>query len=125
MTDRVVAVGILVMILLIPVAALKPVHAEGVIVTQPSMKNSDGTVLSEVGIGQQVALSTTITNDNDSKQPFTCIFDVRDSNGVTVYLSWLSGTLPPNDRFDIGLSWNPEKRGSYEVRTFVVSDLKN
>jgi hypothetical protein len=81
--------------------------------------------VSEVTVGQQIVLSTQIVNNIGNDQPFVGLIEVRDDTGVTVFLSWQTGTLTPSGRTDVGISWTPEIAGDYEVRTFVISNLEN
>jgi hypothetical protein len=89
----------------------------------PSLKDISGNEIDEVGVGQQVVLSTTIQNNNDEPQPFVALIEVRDSDGITVFLAWQTGTLNANGEAEVGLSWTPEEAGDYTVRTFVISEL--
>jgi hypothetical protein len=94
-------------------------------VTPPELQDVTGQVLDEVSAGQQVVLATSVRNNNAGPQPFVALIEVRDSNDVTVFLAWQTGTLPANGQTQVGLSWTPDIAGDYEVRTFVISDLNN
>ena len=74
-------------------------------------------------VGTSLTLSTTITNNNDQSQDFVLLIEVRDSDGVTLFLGLQSGTLDPSGSADIGVSWQPGNEGSFEVRTFAITDL--
>lgn len=91
--------------------------------TSPTVQSSTGQPLSEVTVGQQVVLTTTIVNNVEENTPFVGLVEVRDSNDVTTYLAWQTGELSPNGRANIGLSWTPDFSGVYTVRTFVITDL--
>lgn len=75
--------------------------------------------------GKQATLSLVITNDADRTQQFVELVEVRDSDGVTVFLAWQSGTLDPNSQTQIGVSWIPERPGDYTARTFAISNFDN
>ena len=75
--------------------------------------------------GKQATLSLVITNDGDHTQQFVELVEVRDSDGVTVFLAWQSGTLDPNGQTQIGISWIPERPGDYAARTFAISNFDN
>jgi hypothetical protein len=83
-------------------------------VTAPAIKNATTGV---------IILSTTITNNNDRSQPFVGIIEVRDNIGVTVFLAFWNGTLDPLLSTDIGVVWQPEHDGVFELRSFVISSL--
>jgi hypothetical protein len=91
----------------------------------PTLKDVQGKTLSSVQQGQQVVLSTTVNNNENQETPFVAIVEVRDSNDVTTYLAWQTGTLNANGHAEVGLSWTPSQSGNYQVRTFILSDLSN
>jgi hypothetical protein len=64
-------------------------------------------------------------NSQAQVQPFVALIEVRDSDGITVYLAWQTGVLGRNSDAQVGLSWIPNVADSYEIRTFVITDLKN
>jgi hypothetical protein len=103
-----------------------PAGRQGVDATTPGkpvVKDIVGMILPSIAVGQQAILSTAIANNNDASQPFVALVEVRDSQGMTVFLEWQTGTLNPSGEAEVGLSWTPDKAGSYNVRTFVVSSL--
>lgn len=73
--------------------------------------------------GSSLTLSTTIANNNEQLQPFVLLFEVRDSNDVTVFLALQSGTLGPNGSADIGVLWQPLNQGAFEVRSFAIAEI--
>jgi hypothetical protein len=74
--------------------------------------------------GQQTLLSTEISSSfPEEEQPFVAIIEVRDSSGVTVFIGWQRGTLAPQGRTEVGMSWIPQEPGNFQVRTFLISDL--
>jgi len=91
--------------------------------TAPALTDATGKVLTSVIVGQQVVLTTTIVNNQDAPQTHATILEVRDGNGVTVFIGWGTGTLAAKASTNIGLSWTPDNPGSYTLRTFVLDDL--
>ena len=73
--------------------------------------------------GSSLTLSTTIANNNEQLQPFVVLFEVRDSNDVTIFLAFQSGTLDPNGSADIGVLWQPLNEGAFEVRSFAIAEI--
>jgi hypothetical protein len=76
-----------------------------------------------LAVGESITLSTSISNSNEHEQPFVVIIEVRDSEGVTVYLALQGGMLEPTGSADIGVLWQPGQPGTYEVRTFAISHV--
>ncbi len=75
-------------------------------------------------VDNSLTLATAIMNNNNQEQPLVVIFDVRDSQGATIYLGFQSGMLEPNGHTEIGVQWQPSQTGTYEIRTFAISDLE-
>lgn len=93
--------------------------------SEPEVKDVQGNSLDEIGVGQQVVLATTIQNNVEDERPFVAIIEVRDKDGITVFLAWQTGMLNPDDNAQVGLSFTPFDRGTYTTRTFVLSSLAN
>ncbi|UVS67911.1 hypothetical protein NWT39_08340 [Nitrososphaera viennensis] len=108
----------------LPIGASAP-RADATSPSNPVLKDFAGQTLTEVTAGQQVFLSTAITNNQDTPQPFAAIVEVRDADGITVYLQWQQSTLTANGKVDVGLSWTPDAPGTYTVRTFVVNNISS
>jgi hypothetical protein len=79
---------------------------------------------SDIHVGTQMLLTTSVQNNKALAMPFMTLFEVRDSSGITVNLQLLSGKLASNDSMTVGASWMPEVKGDYEIRTFAISDFK-
>jgi hypothetical protein len=98
---------------------------ENVSPSSPEVKDFSGGDIDEVNVGQQVVLSTTIANNVDADQPFVALVEVRDSDEATIFLAWQTGILDSNDDAEVGLSFMPDKPGTYSIRTFVISSLSD
>jgi hypothetical protein len=51
------------------------------------------------------------------------LIEVRDSGGATVFLALQGGTLEPSGSTQIGVLWQLDRAGTFEVRTFVVTTI--
>jgi hypothetical protein len=76
-------------------------------------------------VGQQVLITSDITNPTIANQNFTYIVQIQDKNGSTASLAWLSGTMLPNQTSSPSVSWTPGKAGNYIVNIFVWQSLTN
>jgi hypothetical protein len=63
------------------------------------------------------------TVDSQDNYPFTTMMEVRDSDGITIYLAWQIGSMKPWTDSSFGSSWTPEKPGEYMIRAFSMGDL--
>lgn len=81
--------------------------------------------VTSIYLDSMVLVSTTVKNNNPVSQPFTILVETRDSDGATVNLQVQKGTLNANGSADVAISWIPQERGTFQIRAFVVSSLKN
>jgi len=85
--------------------------------------DSFGQTVTQVSIGEQVLIQSEVVNTQNRKQPFVYIVQVKDSNGVTVSLSWLTAELPPNDSLKVSQSWLPLTAVQYTIEIFVWESI--
>jgi len=78
-----------------------------------------GKPMEDVFTGQQVLVQADVRNNLDQKQQFAYIVLIKDADGITVSLSWLSGTLPPSESLSAAQSWVPETTGTFTVQVFL------
>ncbi|MGI0020049.1 MAG: hypothetical protein ACREAY_06235 [Nitrososphaera sp.] len=73
--------------------------------------------------GSQALLQATIDNNcSIDDYPVTIIFEVRDFNGMTSYLTIQQIRLSPaTQMFTVSSSWTPENPGEYTVRVFSMA----
>jgi len=44
---------------------------------------------------------------------------VKDSDGFTVALPWISGNIGPQQSVSVAVPWTPDKAGEYTIEIFV------
>lgn len=91
--------------------------------SNPRILNSNGSSLDRVTAGQQVQIVSEITSNEKVKQPFAYLVQVQDSNGITVSLSWITGSLEPSQLLSLGQSWEPKLPGKYTAQIFVWQSI--
>lgn len=115
--------------MLVPaVAVLAPAFAltyPASFTSTPALHDLEGNDVSSVRAGRQAMLAMHVVNVEPRGMPFLAIIEVRDSDDITVHLGWTGGRAEPNSAHDLGWSWLPDRPGNYELRTFVVSELKS
>jgi len=98
---------------------------ERILSSEPLLLNSAGESITEIFAGELLLIQSEITNNGNSKQSFVYIVQVKNSDGATVSLSWLTSELAVKDSFTATQSWLPLVSGHYMVETFVWDDLQN
>ena len=81
--------------------------------------------LDTVSVDQQVQIVADLSNGQDRTQEFAYLVQVQDSNGVTVSLAWISGTLEPAQTLSPSASWIPTEAGEYTATAFVWESVDN
>ena len=64
-----------------------------------------------------------IENKLNYDQEFIYFFQIKNSDGSVISLSWMQGQLSPNQILDISQSWIPEKSDTYFLETYVWNSL--
>lgn len=90
-----------------------------------SIRDGLGSPVDAPATGQQVQVVGGLTSNQQVKQPFTYLIQIRDADGLVVKLSWLSGVLQPGDTLDASLSWTPEAPGRYAIESFVWESVRS
>ena len=75
--------------------------------------------------GQQIQITADLTNGQDRDQPFAYLVQIQDANGVTVSLSWITGTLTAGQSLNPAQSWTPQSSGTYTAQIFVWQSIDN
>jgi hypothetical protein len=94
-------------------------------IDQIYLADSQGNQIQHPSQGQQVQIITQIQNLQQYQQDFTNIIQVTDSSGATVSLSWVTGSLTGEQKFEISQSWTPKHRDDYTIEIFVWKSLEN
>jgi len=84
-----------------------------------------GNSLDSVSVDQQVQITADLANGQDREQAFAYLAQIQDSNGVTVSLAWITGSLSAGQSFSPALSWIPTAPGEYTATAFVWESVEN
>jgi hypothetical protein len=87
--------------------------------------DSTGKTLDGVVKGQQIQIASDITNKVNKEQAFAYLVQIQDSNGIALSLSWITGSLLPNQNMSLSQSWTPKSTGTYTAQIFVWQGITN
>ena len=87
--------------------------------------NTFGNSIDTVSVDQQVQITADLSNGQDRNQDFAYLIQIQDSDGITVSLSWIAGSLSPGQSFSPSASWTPTSVGTYTVTAFVWESIDN
>ena len=87
------------------------------------LSDSFGQPISEYLSNKQMQIVGTIENKINYDQEFIYFFQIKNSNGSVISLSWIQGKLSPTQILDISQSWLPQKPDTYLLETYVWNSL--
>jgi len=87
--------------------------------------DASGNSVAEVSVDQQVQIAADVSNGQGKDQAFAYLVQVQDASGVTVSLSWLTGSLTSGQSMTAAQSWTPTSSGSYTATVFVWESVSN
>ena len=96
---------------------------EQVTASNPRILDSSGNSLSKVVTNKQIQIVSDVTNQENKDQPFAYLVQVQDKNGITLYLSWITGAMVPKQTLNLGQSWLPTSAGTYTIQIFVWQSI--
>ena len=102
-----------------------PEVKEKVSLSRITLVDQTGSRLRDITVGQQVMIQAKVTSNFETTEEIAYISQVKDSDGITVALSWITGTLTPGQSFELAVSWIPEAPGEYTAEVFVWKSIKN
>ena len=71
----------------------------------------------------QMQIVGNIENKINYDQEFIYFFQIKNSDGSVISLSWIQGQLSPNQILDISQSWIPQKSDTYILETYIWNSL--
>ena len=78
-----------------------------------------GNLLSEISANQSLQITADLQNNTIKDQAFTYLVQIRDANGITVHLAWITGILAAGQTLSPSLSWSSQISGMYDATMFV------
>ena len=86
--------------------------------------NDDGGAV-VIPAGQQVQVTADLSYAQDADQDFVYLVQIQDSEGITVSLSSLAGSLSGSQSLSLLTSWLPTNLGTYTVTAFLWESIEN
>lgn len=96
---------------------------EKIAVIETRVTDENGKPLTNIVVGKQVIFGSMIQNSLNIRQPYSVILQVKDSNGYTVMLSWVSGNLEAKRTISASIAWKPDVAGEYTAEIFLWESM--
>ena len=89
---------------------------DGIVLNDVGIVNSFGQSFDEIKADQILQISADISNLQNVSNDFAYVVQITDvENNVAQPARWITGTLNPEQNFNVSLSWVPEKTGIYNA----------
>ncbi|MFB5636654.1 MAG: hypothetical protein ACE5RB_08505 [Nitrosopumilus sp.] len=88
-----------------------------------TFSNSLGNLLESFSQDTTMQIVGTIKNDQEFKQKFVYIFQVKNDQNYVESISWVQGEISPKQILDVSQSWIPKESGKYHIETFVWNSI--
>ncbi|KAG2475160.1 MAG: hypothetical protein NPMRIOTA_270003 [Nitrosopumilales archaeon] len=118
-------IAILVTFLIAGTPAFSLSSLDRVLSSDPKIVNALGTEIDYLTIGNQYQITAKVSNAQDFEQDFVIIIQIKDPQNAVASISWVGGSLFPNQQLSSAVSWTPNSSGQYKVQIFVWDNLKN
>ena len=94
-----------------------------ILISEPSLLDQNGAQMQSVKVGNLVMVQSSLANSREERHQFVYITQIKDTDGFTVQLAFVTGTLEPFQSLKVGLSWMPELAGKYTVEVLVWDSI--
>lgn len=108
----------------IPFSVVAPTPSKPISLLDIRVADQSGIPLDVISTGQMVVLQSNIKSNESKEQSFVYIIQVKNSDGITTALSWTKGEIAPEKMFNMGISWIPDKTGTYHIDIFVWQSIE-
>jgi hypothetical protein len=88
-----------------------------------TLVSSGGATIRDPSLGSQIMIQSELRNNLSVDQDFAYIVQVKDSQGITVMISWVSGTLPASKEYSVAASWLVEEHGLHDIEIFTWDSI--
>lgn len=88
----------------------------------PVAKDTDGNEITSTNASKLVIIFSTFSNPCNYDQQVLVVTEVRDQNGATMFFQNAPVNTSAFNSSDVGALWYPENAGTYELRSFAISN---
>ena len=96
------------------------------VLSHPRIIDSLGQQVQEISLGTLIGIESEILNDSSKKATFTYVVQIKDSDGMTVFMSMVRNIIVfPDESLNPSVFWLCENNGNYTVEVFVWENMQN
>lgn len=96
-----------------------------VFIESSTLRDLQGNAVTEGRVGESMAITATLVNDEQVSQAFMFIAQVIDGDGAASSILLTLGSLQPGESINASVSWLPKEKGDYTAEIFVWTSLND
>jgi hypothetical protein len=89
------------------------------------LSDASGNQLKSFSTNHQMQIVGNITNEQNFKQKFIYLIQVKDENNFVTSISWIQGEISGNRNLDVSQSWTPTLAGTYNIESYLWNSLND
>ena len=93
--------------------------------TRLTVVNDQNKPIPSFSVGQVSKIALGLKNLQNIEQDYLYLLQIQDKTGDIVSLSWVSGTLDPQQTFESALTWIPKASGTYFAKILIWDSTTN
>ncbi|MFY3740426.1 MAG: hypothetical protein HMLIMOIP_000864 [Candidatus Nitrosomirales archaeon] len=102
----------------------KPTITNPIAIPRSSLIDQLGNTLTSSEVDVPLGVKAELANTSSNKVIMSYIVQVKDSDGITVFLTWIEDLpLPANDNAKPAIFWTPTASGTYTIEGYVWKSL--
>jgi len=94
-------------------------------ITPIFLSDASGNPLKSFSTNHQMQIVGNITNEQNFKQKFIYLIQVKDENNFVTSVSWIQGEISGNQNLDVSQSWTPTLAGTYNIESYLWNSLND
>jgi hypothetical protein len=94
-------------------------------ITPIFLSDASGNQLKSFSTNHQMQIVGNITNEQNFKQKFIYLIQVKDENNFVTSVSWIQGEISGNQNLDVSQSWTPTLAGTYNIESYLWNSLND
>jgi hypothetical protein len=98
---------------------------ERVALSDVYLADRSGNPVQEIREDNSFQIVGTVHNNQNFKQSFVYIIQIKNEDDIAMEISWIQGQLSANQTLQVSQSWMPDSPGKYKVETYVWNSLKD
>ena len=97
-----------------------------IVIDDIGIVNSFGQEFDEIKTGQVLQVAANVSNPGNDSENFVYTVEILDDTDSSIEpIKWVTGTINPDQTFNVGLSWIPKQSGDFKAIVAIGDDMNS